>query len=144
MVVATAATLCIGLTACSKDDKEEDIDKMYLLMYKWVIIWDDSGNYDLRYGLEFRKDGTYSYDTPNESAAGNYQIYEIQKSTRVISYSWMGNEIEEENDCTLYKMNMSGSSNFDQLWVYLINYGLVVHFYSNNELVQKPLLKKPV
>ena len=74
MAVAMAATLCIGFTSCSQDDdKPEDIDKRHLLMYKWVNIFTDNGHFDSRYGIEFKKDGTYTYDTLNESIAGNYQ-----------------------------------------------------------------------
>ena len=149
MAVAMATTLCIGITSCNKDDKPEDIDKRHLLMlYKWVNITNDSGNFDSRYGIEFKKDGTYTYGTLNESVAGNYQIFKIQKFTGVLSFTgiaaFLGVENESEFDGTLYKMNVIGSSNFDQLWVYHSNSGsyIIVHFYLNEELVYKPAFAK--
>ena len=73
-----------------------------------------------------------------------YQIFEIQKFTGVLSFTGIGPSLDKEieyeyDDVTLYKMEVVGSSIFDQLWVYHIDEVLIiVHFYSNNELVQKP------
>ena len=146
MVVALATAMSVGFTSCSKDDKPEYEDKGYVLMDKiWYSYRNAEGGID--YGIEFNRDETYSYNTIDENFAGNFRIFEIQKSKGVISYIWdyNGREYETEDDFTLYKMLVSGSSSFDQLWVYYFrneNYGIVCHFYSNNELVRKPGFNK--
>ena len=141
MVVAIAAILYVGLTACSKDKDDVVADASYLIRYKWVnVLNHDTGHYDLHYGLEFKYYGTYSYITPSESVAGNYRIIEFQKSTGVINYTGLdGNEHEREYDGALFKILASGSNNFDQMWVYHIkNDWIIVHFYSNNIIVEMP------
>ena len=142
MVFALLATMCVGFTACSKDDdKPEEEDKGYVLMGTlWCNMKGEDDHFDTYYNIEFNREGTYSYRSSNESAAGNFKIFESQKSTGVLSYRWWGNEneVEWEYDFTLYKMNVIGSSNFDQLWVYYIDRErIIVHLYSNDELVQK-------
>ena len=141
MLVAIVATMCVGFTSCSEDEKPEVEDMGYDIMYQWYNVFTEDNDYDSRYGIEFTRNKTYSYITPNESATGDFKIFEIQKSTGVVSCTWRGNEFERELDYKLYKMDVIGSSNFDQMWVYLLSHqvgGIIVHFYSNNELIQKP------
>ena len=141
MMVALAATISVVFTTCSKDEeKPEEINDTIIkgiLWYSHII----NGGQDSRYGFKFNPDGTYSYDTPSESVTGNYKTFESQKSTGVLKYLWQDNEFEEEWEYTLFKMNVTGSSDFDQLWVYKNSASggsIIVHFYYNNELVQKP------
>ena len=145
-MVAIAATISVVFTTCNSDDeKSTKFDNSYFLIgIFWCNYWTDDGSQDSRYGIKFNNDGTYSYDTPTESVAGNYKISESLSSMGVVSHSWRTqSNIEREIDYTLFKMNVSGSSDFDQLWVYLENGGfIIVHFYSNNVLVRKPAFGK--
>ena len=148
-MVAMAATICVVITTCSNDEersKPDEINNDGITNRFWWNCWTDDFSIDLRYGIRFNSDGTYSYITPTESFAGNYMIFESLKSAGVVNYSWQTHsDLEMEIDYTLFKMNVTGSSDFDQLWVYLeetghvINKGAIfVHFYSNNVLVRKP------
>ena len=147
-MVALAATISVVFTTCSNDDeKPTEIDNSYFIKgITWLNYMTDDGSQDSRYGIKFNDDGTYSYTTPTESVAGNYKIFESLKSTGVISASWNGNEFEGEYDYSLFKMNVTGNSDFDQLWVYYVSgpieSRLIVHFYSNNILVRKPAFNK--
>jgi hypothetical protein len=93
--------------------------------------------------LLFREDGTYTCIIEAETLGGNdyneinvngmYSIKEIEETT-----------IEHNNNpnhpCTLFKMLVSGSNDFDQLWVYhYIGFSpsLSVHFYLGNELFRR-------
>jgi len=150
MTVALIATICVGFASCSKDkDAPPVIDTGGAIKNKrWSNIINDNGHFDMRYGLEFKFDDTYSYITPDRNIAGNYRVFESQKSNEVISYTGVdGNEYEHEFDYILYKILVSGSSDFDQIWVYYdqkkYNW-IVVHFYFNNELlVYKPTFTIP-
>jgi hypothetical protein len=141
MVVALATTMSVVFTSCSKDEKQEYEDKGYVLMDRiWNGFITPEGGID--YSIKFNRDETYSYNTIDENFAGNFRVFEIQKSNGVISFIWdyTGREYAREDDFTLYKMLVSGSSSFDQLWVYYFrnaNNGIVCHFYSNNGLVRK-------
>ena len=147
-MVALAATISVVFTTCSNDDeKPTEIDNSYFIKdIFWYSYINEEGHYDSRYGIKFNSDGTYSYTTPTESFAGNYKISETLKSTGVLSSIWNDNEFEEEYDYSLFKMNVTGSSDFDQLWVYHVSTTtvsrLIVHFYTNNVLVRKPFFIK--
>jgi hypothetical protein len=132
------AAMSVGLTSCSKDDeKDKVLDSSVIMNTLWINMYTDDGHYDRRYGFEFKKDGTYTYNTPGVSINGNYRIVASEKSKGVISYVYNNNEWEVEYDGFLYKMQVSGSYDFEQLWVYYLDYDrIVVHLYSNHD-VQK-------
>ena len=137
MMVAIAATMCVGFTACSEDKEPEFVDTGISLQGKWELT--EHGSTNVLSSLEFRKDGTYVYIGTDKSFEGNYQIFEIQKLTGVnLSYIYNGHELEVEFNGTLYKMNVSGSSDFYQWWVYYLPTGqcIFVDSYSNNEFIQ--------
>ena len=138
MAVALAATMCVGVMSCGKDKEPEELDYSYSIKRKWLNIITDGG-YDLRYGLEFKQDGTYSYVNPDISVEGNYRIFEQKDTTGVISTIWMGNVFEVEFVGRLFKMDVSGFSDFEQWWVYYSSKGgmsILIEAYSNNKYIQ--------
>jgi hypothetical protein len=130
--------MSIGFTSCSKD-KEPEPDNSREIMTRWFyrVVKPDGANY--LYFLEFKRDGTYSYDTENGETING--MYKITQSEKVTSFKWINHFAEEDintSSATLFKMSASGSNVFDQLWVYYCFEGgfLVIHLYSSNELVQ--------
>jgi len=134
MLVVLPAAMSIGFSSCNKEDKSV-VDDSWRIMGKWYN-YHPEGYLDTRYFLEFKADGTYSYVTPNENINGDYKIVERQELSLLIS--------EEFNivvDAIQYKLLASGSSAFDELWLYNYYYskspGLLVHLYAKKELVQE-------
>ena len=130
IVVAMAATLCVGFMSCSKDEeKPVEVDKSHLIQEKWY-------NTLQGYRIEFRKDLTYSYENSIVGKGeGNYKILEIIEDTEL-----RFNGSEEVYNTTLFKLLASGSNAvaFDQIWVYhsrVSNPHIVVEFYAGNELL---------
>lgn len=137
MAVVFVATMCVGFTSCSKDKEPEFVDTGILLQRKWGI--NEYGSTTIISSLEFRNDGTYVYIGIDKSFEGNYKILESEKLTgvKMIDY-FNGLELEVEFSGTLYKMNVSGSSDFYQWWVYYSPTGYIfVDSYSNNEFIQR-------
>ena len=138
MAAVLIAAMSVGFMSCSKDEKKPEQDDSRVIMSKWFyrIIASDGTNYIYR--LEFKRDGTYSYDTENNETING--IYRISQSEKVTSFKWInhyGNEDINPQDATLYKILASGSSVFDRMNVYYASGGfLVIHLYSVNELVQ--------
>ena len=139
MAVAIVATMCVGFTSCSKDKVQPEVDYSNSIKGEWYNIITENGHYDYRYCLEFKNNGTYSYVNPGISIEGNYKIFEQKDTTGVISTIWMGNVFEVEFDGHLFKMNVSGFSDFDQWWVYFSSKGgmsIIIESYSNNKYIQ--------
>lgn len=125
IVVALASTSSIGFTSCNKNDKEVDLLEVSpdLIMGIWHHY--DDLNYC---GIKFSEDGTYSFEDQNRNVNGIYGITERKKMTHE----------DTGRPYYLYKMLVSGSDEFDQLWVRYSFYGfstpsISVSFYSNNE-----------
>jgi len=133
MVVAIAATLSVGFTSCSKDDKkEEDPIKITpdYLMIKWFT---PSHNKTFR-NIEFKQGGTYFYEDQYRSIDGLYRITE-SKLTNIEQKFWNVDKVY------LYKIQVSGSNDFDQLLVYYVLpdyiYKVIfVEFYLNDKIVE--------
>ena len=139
MAVVLVATMCIGFTSCSKDEKPEEVDLSPLIMKKWRYYRMTPCNY-----IEFKSNGTYIYETPNGIIEGNYRITETQ-NTKTGYYNTF-DMTYLESDATLFKMLVSGSRDFDQLWVYYYrnelsyiqnSFQINVDIYANNELKEQ-------
>ena len=148
MVAVLIAAMSMGFTSCSKDDNKEpkpDISSEPVIG-KWYYFV--AGHTDTRYFIEFKANGSYSYVMENETIEGNYKITDSEKT--IVFYTWMGWQLYDYitetflydvegtdiYDATLLKMLASGSSVFDQLWVYASSGGsLSVHLYSGSERV---------
>jgi len=130
IVAFLIAAMIVG--GCSKQ-KEPELDFPVFIMKKWQRNMDWEGR---RYDIEFKTDGTYSYVTENENINGNYRIYESKKATYYYNITSVDGDSEE--DAYLYKMLVSGSSVFDQMWVYIVheNTQIAIEIYSGNEIVQ--------
>ena len=131
------AAIIVEFTSCSDDIKIPDQDPLRnIIGKKWYASITGPDYY-----LEFKEDGTYICTLGDETAGGiyynemningMYSIREIEETT----------EDDPKYPSTLFKMMVSGSNNFDQLWVYhYIVSGdghvpaILVHFYSGNEL----------
>ena len=127
-VVALATAMSVVITSCSKDDKESVADDSYLIIgEKWL-----TSNYiaEGTYSIEFKIDHTYKSENPKlGNADGNFRIYETLRNQEITM---------DDNvlNTTLFKMLASGSTVYDQIWVYHFDkYCIVVEFYSNNELL---------
>jgi len=149
IVALLIAAMSVGFTSCNKDNKEPEMLSLPgSVMGDWYenyLTLEESGGYRYvyEYRFGFKTDGTYSYVTPNESINGLYRLIEIINETTV-DFTFIngeGVEVIATYDASLYKMLVSESSDFDQVWVYHHseqNYSrLIVDLYSNNELVQK-------
>jgi len=83
MVVVLATAMFAGFTSCSKDDNNKPNEHLTTISGKWGNTLIDGGvgfNFDSRYGIEFKYDGTYSYIDPNRSITGNYKVVEKKES----------------------------------------------------------------
>jgi hypothetical protein len=128
ITVAIFVTISVGFTACSKDNKEVDpieIDSRYLFGQ-----WSFSSEFNGYMIIEFRKDGTYSFEDINGTVDGIYGVTESKQT-----------KDEEGRSAVLYKMLVSGSNEFDQFLVYYYTYNspprhINVHFYLDNKFVQ--------
>ena len=156
MVAVLIVAMSVGFTSCSKDNEEPEGDYSFYLMGNWYcnLYNNHTGWGETVASLTFNADGTYSYNIYGEysynidrtyvyvpenerSIEGMYNIVESKKTTLVL-YELDGTKLEY--DATLFKMLASGSSVFDQLWVYALSEGGIqffVHLYSKNELVQE-------
>ena len=125
-MVALAAAISFGFISCdNKDKKEPIVDDGRLSSRELIGQWHNKFD---GYYIEFRKDSTYLFDSPDIRAEGNYTITESQKSERFAF------------DATLFKMNVSGNSGFNQFWVYCYKTSIGIiqisfDIYFNNELV---------
>ena len=125
MLVVLIATI----SSCGNNDNDKDdvINPAYLMR-----TWDASKSEDKRI-FEFKQDGTYFFETSTGRTEGNYRITE-SKNTKFVYFG-------DEYDATLFKMLVTGSSDFDQLWIYYAIYTttgqLAIDFYLSNELVDK-------
>ena len=111
------------------------------LWYYTEMIWPitlNRGHY-----FEFKTDNTYSYVTENETVNGIFRIKEREQTA--YSFIFINGYNEEVlvtyDNVTLYKILVSGSNDYDQLWLYRFTMSdlpanLAVHIYSGNELVQ--------
>jgi len=135
--------MSVWFSSCSKDHKGEEKISFDPILGKWDHSL--TTNY-----IEFKKDNTYSLFKKNEIINGLYKITESEKteySYTGMYYNHDGSLYEETRtfDATLHKMLVSGSADFDRMWVYhyqpLIDfpeiYQLVVILYYGNDLVEK-------
>ena len=142
MLVAMVATMCVGVTSCSKDNDKPEPDYGSTIIGRWSYLTHfSSTGFEIRSIIEFRNSG-YSFDNLIfGSGAGDYTILENQKSKGVISYSANGFDYEVEYDGVLCKLLVSGSNDFDQMWVYSYqnDWGrkhIIVEFYAHNERLE--------
>ena len=140
MATVLIAVTGIWFTSCSDDIKIPEQDPLLKIMGEWysnIPYFTDT--IEIRYLIDFRTDGTYSYVTENETINGFYKITEIKETTLVLFNIKTGEDADEGIDATLFKMMASGSNDFDQLWVYSFNRGsqIAVHLYLGNERVQR-------
>ena len=133
MMVGFAASISIGVTSCSKDNNQPEIDDSRLIMGQWRCLYSFEGGV---YRIEFKTDGTYNFENLKlGSGEGNYKIYETLKNQKI---TFEGDD--EIYNATLYKMLASENNGFDQIWVYhYIASAITVEFYSNNELLPDKL-----
>ena len=136
VMVALAATMSVGLTAC-KDD-EIKIDKSRIIMGKWECALDCGGH-----RIEFNDNLTYSYGNPElGNGSGTYRILKTLENQEVR----LGNRDGEPYMATLFIIAVSPNGVFDQLWAYYVprvNHSsstykralLAVDYYSNNQLL---------
>ena len=164
MVAILIVAMSVGFTSCSKDKEEPEVDYSFVIMGNWYCT---TARGERVASLTFNRDGTYSYNIYGEysyniidqtsvyvpvneiNINGLYNIVESKKITMsdtIVSYTNPEGILVEEietYDATLFKMLASGSSVFDQLWVYFRNTkgqrpeSLNVHLYSKNEHVQE-------
>ena len=145
MAVVYTATMSIGFTSCSKDEKPAEVDWSFAIMKKWRYYLMTPCNY-----IEFKSNGTYIYETPNGIIEGNYRITETQNTkTGYYELFYEADTLAmayKESDATLFKMLVSGSRDFDQLWVYYYrnelsyiqnSFQINVDIYANNELKEQ-------
>ena len=141
MVAILIAAMSVGFTSC-KDDKEPEIDySQKITGKKWYANYPNPNYY-----IEFKTDGTYFCATPDETLGGisyngmyingTYSIREIEETTTEVG-------LNLNYPATLFKMLVSGSNDFDQLWVYhyrvpgdMYLFALNILFYQGNELVR--------
>ena len=155
------AAMSAGFMSCSKDNKEPEPEQDLsgkALIGKWFLFIPREGTNSV-YFIEFKPDMTFSYVTENETVNGNYRITETKKQT-LVSFVGISNYVDfieypegdgvesgNKSDVTLYKMLTSGSSVFDQLFVYFFDivsgYGsvsgggsILVQAYSGNQRVR--------
>ena len=153
MAVALIAMMSVSFASCSKDNKsiDEDLIGSYVIQDKWHSFrYLSSGDIFTIFILEFKKDGSYIFDTPSlGKTEGNYRITDSIKTKYEYTahYTWwdfMPSDtiIHHEYDATLFKITVTGSSVFDQFWMYFYypnpNGFIQMHFdvYNNNELVK--------
>jgi len=125
IMVAIVATISGVFTSCNKDDKKvvfvPDPD---LILGKW-----DTHPQSEYASIEFKRDGTYSFEEINGNVNGIFRITESEKTKNEYGYMYY-----------LYKIQVSGSNEFDMLWIERsiptdYNNYMTVRFYSNNELL---------
>ena len=153
--------MSVGLTSC-KDEKEPEPEiSSAPLMGKWYNTFNADGDLEpfkhdtcppshtdfptQTYFFEIRTDGSFTYDNEHETINGDYTIIESSEGTfNIKSFNAIApiyESVIENCDATLFKMQTSGSSAFDQVWVYhFYSYNIlehiVVHLYSGNILVK--------
>ena len=153
MAAVLITAMSIGFTSCSKDSEPED---PLLYLWGWWVIstYDESGK-PIYTWLGFKRDNTYTYEkTGNQTIDGMFRVTAIEKTT----VNHLESEIKPDGnviyvprtlDAYLFKMLASGSSVFDQMWVYSFQVkcnvngidteigALNVQFYSGNEHLQE-------
>ena len=152
MAVTLIAMMSVSFASCSNDD--ENIDEGILssdqIMKRWHYYHYISGDTITVYLLEFKKNGTYIFDTPSlGKTEGNYRIadsiktkYEYSEHLTLWNSVPCDTTIHHEYDATLFKIFVSESSIFDQFWMYCYYKNpmgsLEMHFdvYYNNEIVK--------
>ena len=138
MLAVLTAAMIFGFTSCNNDENNEpeEVGFSYSIMGSWHNVFTD-GRLDSRYGFNFKIDGTYSYITQNENINGTYRIIERQETT-YDAIDYISGIITTYN-VTLLKILASGSSAFDQFWVYYsdnVAPHIFVNLYSKNELIK--------
>jgi hypothetical protein len=135
------AAMSVVFTSCGKDDKIEVISSEPI-MGKWHILTD--GQLDQRYYFELKTDNSYSYVSENGIIEGHYKITESEKIiTFRINEGTLSDGITfihsvegvSLSNFTLFKMLVSGGSDFDQMWVYYSG-AVFVQLYSGNKFVR--------
>jgi len=131
MMVAIIVTISVGVSSCNKDEKKEiEVDKSGLIQKKWFNVLQG-------YRIEFRAKSIYSYKHSKfGNGEGNYKIYETieEQELRFVD--------GEVYNATLFKILVSGSMEFNEIWVYYTvspDPNIVVVFYDGNELLQDDL-----
>ena len=149
MTAVLIATLSVGFASCSKDSEEpEQVVSSDVLIRRWNSYQYEQG------AIEFKKDGTYSYTSANETFNGMYKVNETSQIVvtdtakgmfiTVDGIWYMGGiylEVPYSYPYTLFKLlASSGSNEFDQLWVkYSSRYGtyISVELYAGNVFVRR-------
>ena len=140
MVAVLILAMSVGFASCSKDNEEPEPDKDYsgYLIGKWR--WYRSDINFVVTSLEFKADGTYSFEYAGfGSSDGYYRITEQHPNTK-LSYEVDGYSYEY-NNTILFKMIVSGNNLFDEWWVYYNSSDArieLINSYLNNIQVETP------
>ena len=149
MVAILITAMSFGLMSCGENKEPEPDLSATEILGRWYNVKTSENYTDRRYYLEFTVDGTYYYVTENETINGLYKITEKETVTLTtlspyITTDGIYGEETITYDAILHKIMVSGSSVFDQLWVYSFNLvggwnsgNLTVHLYSGNKLVME-------
>ena len=87
VMVAMVATISVVFTTYSKDNDNKGEESFGFLSGKWYHIFkEDSVNIDPDFILEFKSDGTYSYNDPNRSINGYYKLFAHTDTTGIFTY----------------------------------------------------------
>lgn len=147
-----AAILCIGFTACGKDNADDNGKEVLFynsdkLIRKWHIP-NPFGVLPSNYAIEFIYGETYIIKNPIFGIIeGNYKITDSLNTMRW-AYGFdeeIGDNKYKEFNATLFKMQVSKNDHFDQMQVYIlrpnpkdVNVFLInVGLFFNNELVEE-------
>ena len=141
MAAVLIAAMSIGFTSC-KDNKEPEQEVYLSGAILMARPWHQQGTNSGAVVFELNRDGTYSYVTKDETINGIYRITEAKKGT--FDITWYNSILESEltftEEAFLYKILVSGSNDFDTLWIYFphkrIAAQLFVHLYSGNERIK--------
>ena len=139
LMLALAASMCVGLTSCKEDEKKPPADYFRNLTGRWSYT---PIGYPVGYTIVFNSDSTYFYETPKlGSGTGKYQIIQTLEN-KEIKYNNGDEEITHK--ATLIKIGVTPNNDFEQIWVYFffsgIVYQIVVFYYSNGEFLQDDIV----
>ena len=142
MAAVLIVAMSVGLAWSCKEDKEPEPDytnwKLHGTWTRLDMFY--GGNYDRGCTITFDiGKESYSFTFDNKTIDGMIKIKEKETTT----YSWIfvnyeNVEITHTSEATLFKILVSGSNEFDQLWVYHFSTifpgpVIAVHLYYGNE-----------
>jgi len=142
MAVVLIAAMCAGVTSCKEKKEPEPDYTNWMLHGTWT-------RYNMVYGGDYDRGCTITFDIGKESYSFTFDNKTIDgmikiKEKEQTTYSWIfvnyeNVEITHTSEATLFKILVSGSNEFDQLWVYkfwgtqnFLGY-IAVHLYYGNE-----------